>query len=666
MTSEIEFPVDAVSANRAEELGSDVWPHFVVPPFYSELDRHGAKKPRVIVGGRGCGKTMLLRYFSHESTFSTLRPQIPDNAHAHVGLYWRTDTQFASAMWKRDISEDTWENAFSHMAAIVLSIELLQSLRSIAKGCPHLFQDEQARSIDLQRLKAFDPSLPVTADDLIAHLEERLWSFEAWVSNARTQPAPVFLPGSRFLGALVREVRSKIRALSGTTFYVYVDEYENLRPYQKKLVNTWLKHSESPLIFNLAMKRNSFTIRSTTGSESLSEIHDFRTYDLESFFVDRQAKVFFAEILFLRLTTRGFMSTFVDPATLRDPSKVPDRQQTDYVQNILRGIQEIFPDLSHSELARNVFEDLALKAKLKSRIKAALKRRRSNASTETFFRPDLPEASIVTPALLHRRNRTPEEVAGELNLLAKGESNRFTHETGWIHNNFVAGLIQLYEPHNRACPFFAGFRAFRGLARGNIRHFLELCHKSIQRQAHTGKYGGGRIGPDLQAEAARQASTAFLREISSFGPSGHRLHAFVLRLGSLFALAHLRPSLSESEQSHFSIGAGGTTQTLTEEDEEFLSEAVKWSVLFAEGETKRKETYRPESIEYVLNPIYAPYFHITYRKKRKLTLTTDEVIILMRGSYDDVSCLLKDYADRWKVSEDDMPPPLFAHLSEDQ
>jgi hypothetical protein len=47
--------------NRAEELGDDVWEQFVVPPFYDRLDLTTARKPRLIIGGRGCGKTMLLR-----------------------------------------------------------------------------------------------------------------------------------------------------------------------------------------------------------------------------------------------------------------------------------------------------------------------------------------------------------------------------------------------------------------------------------------------------------------------------------------------------------------------------------------------------------------------------------------------------------------------------
>src|SRR5438270_11514671 len=87
--------------NRTEELGYDVWEDFVVPPFYRLLDLQVARKPRVILGGRGCGKTMLLRYLSHQSLFSTKRESVPKDAITHIGLYWRADTQFAHAMTKR-------------------------------------------------------------------------------------------------------------------------------------------------------------------------------------------------------------------------------------------------------------------------------------------------------------------------------------------------------------------------------------------------------------------------------------------------------------------------------------------------------------------------------------------------------------------------------------
>src|SRR5689334_13985150 len=84
-----------LTPNRAEEFGNDVWDHFVLPPFFNQLDLTTTFQPRVILGGRGSGKTMLLRYLSHESTFSKTRTTFDTGALEHIGLYWKIDTQFA-------------------------------------------------------------------------------------------------------------------------------------------------------------------------------------------------------------------------------------------------------------------------------------------------------------------------------------------------------------------------------------------------------------------------------------------------------------------------------------------------------------------------------------------------------------------------------------------
>src|SRR6476646_6816496 len=90
-----------LASNRTEELGYEVWKEYVLPPFFCNLTIGDTKKPRIIIGGRGCGKTMLLRYLSHESAFSKSRLRIDKDALSHIGLYWRSDTQFASLMQHR-------------------------------------------------------------------------------------------------------------------------------------------------------------------------------------------------------------------------------------------------------------------------------------------------------------------------------------------------------------------------------------------------------------------------------------------------------------------------------------------------------------------------------------------------------------------------------------
>lgn len=102
---------NAIAQNRAEELGYDLWEDFVIPPSYETLDLLTAKKPRVVVGGRGCGKTSLLRYLCHQTQFSNKRSKITENDILNIGIYWRVDTQFAKILAKRGFEDDAWNRA---------------------------------------------------------------------------------------------------------------------------------------------------------------------------------------------------------------------------------------------------------------------------------------------------------------------------------------------------------------------------------------------------------------------------------------------------------------------------------------------------------------------------------------------------------------------------
>jgi hypothetical protein len=189
---------------------------------------------------------------------------------------------------------------------------------------------------------------------------------------------------------------------------------------------------------------------------------------------------------------------------------------------------------------------------------------------------------------------------------------------------------------------------------------LELCHNSLAKAITINEALDIPVPPQKQAEAAKQASTAFLGEIKSFGRYGEKLYGFVFRLGSLFDLAHRRLTQSETEQSHFSIRKGDAL--LSEQDDVFLNEAVKYSVLFVDEDTKKKNAALLEAEEYVLNPIYAPYFHISYRKKRKLELSTNDVICLLRGTMDEFTNLMRRYEKEWKVDNEEQPLTLFSYI----
>src|SRR5690606_12555489 len=114
-----------------------------------------------------------------------------------------------------------------------------------------------------------------------------------------------------------------------------------------------------------------------------------------------------------------------------------------------------------------------------------------------------------------------------------------------------------------------------------------------------------QISVKSQADAAKQASSSFLKEVKSFGNFGNKLHTIVLRLGTYFKYAQKRITQSEPEQNHFSVKG-----VLNSEAQSLLQEAIKWSVFYENKITKQKggkSKLETEDFEYVLNPIYAPY-----------------------------------------------------------
>ncbi len=652
--------------NRAEELGFDVWESFVVPPFFDVLDLQEATKPRVIVGGRGYGKTMLLRYLSHESTFSPKRVNISRPELTHIGLYWRADTQFVTVMAERGQTSTLWAAAFNHLIALDLAAELLKSLQSMARSRAGCVSEDSLSQIDFSRLASYDAAFKGNTGEFAEVLRDRTAGLEMWVSNAETGSVkpPVFLPGTRFLKALIACLKAQVPALRDAVYSVYVDEFENFLEYQQRVLNTCLKHSEPPLIFNVAMKRHGFKTSKTIGEESIIDPADYRTHDLDQYLHSDDFPVFAAEVLFLHMRLADFQPVPIEVATLRDPAQLSRRKDKEYRERVLGCIRNMLPGLSHDQLAIAVFETQSLKRILCAKVERALKNRRSTLVSGDFLRPDQAKASIVVSALLHRPSLSPDEILNELTNLANGQDNRFTGAAGWVHNNFIGCVLAIYASAYQVCPFYAGFDTFCHMARGNLRHFLELCHQSINRVLRRPWTVPLSISAEEQAFAARQVSAKFLGEVYKFGCHGNKLHNFVLRLGSLFALAHEQPSQSEPERSHFAIVRG--SKALSPEEEGFLQAAQMWSVLFVEEETKVKESTQPIGYDYILNPIYSPYFTISYRKIRKLEITYDEFKTLADGSYDEVRALLTRYSKKWSVKLDDADPTLFSHLLEQE
>lgn len=640
-------PALAFAKNRIEELGFDLWNDFVVPLYFDKLSLDEVRKPLVFEGGRGCGKTTLLRYLSHATQLSPRRRLTKENLPHQIGLYLRADTRYLRTFQGETLTERQWQRAYEHDLCLSIVEELLSALKAFTLPDRRV-EFSEMQSLTLRSFGDFDSSAPVDIDGLHSWTKKKRNQLSMWLNNPDELEQPLFFPLKQVLLALIGDIRGQASYLREITFFVFVDEYENLLDYQMRVINTYLKHSEDPMIFHIATKRNGMATKETLGTEPLQQRDDYRIFDVEAE-SEADFELFAAELFCFRLRKKGFKvgPENISEVLLCSPDQLPTRRNDSaYRRETIAAVENVLPEIKGEEAARFVLQDKSLRKKLFDNLKTILDDADATLKPEQFIHEKAPIESICTTALLHQ-GKAPKAVLEELGKVIAGDQSKF-ETADWSHTYFAGCMYQLFLPLQRPCILYAGFDSFLRLSKGNARHFLELCHLSMLDVPLPNNEELDPIPPEKQAYAARSASALFLKETQGSGEYGNRLFHVANTLGQIFRLSHARPSQSEAERTHFAINKG----ELAVSSSKILAECVKWSVLFEAPETKVKGG-RLTSSDYILNPIYAPYFGISYNKGRKLEIAAKEGNDLLSGSRDDMNRVVKGFQKAWHLSEQD-------------
>jgi hypothetical protein len=589
----------------------------------------------------------LLRYLSYSSQFSLQRAVLPDSATRNIGLYLKADPQYFSAFTGNGLDDKTWQNVFEHALCLALAEQIISALDTLNST-----QDRQTRFGKLEQLNfsravgGFSESpIPGLIKDFEDWLRWHRQSLSRWFRNLDETTPPELFPLRDFLLGMIAEIQEKLPYVAQSVFAVYIDEYENLLDYQQRFLNTLIKGGEPPLIFHIAMKPNGMRTRLTTGTEAIQEIADYRKIILNDE-LEPDFKLFAAELFFFRLMQEGGLPESASPVVrhrLQDETAIDSRKSDAvYRDRVLFEVNRILPGIKNADQARIVLDDPTLFKRWYKLVSDGLRMQNASITAEQFLDKAHAEASVVCAALLHQSTKNADEVLAEFNKYKMGKHSRFK-EGDWIHHFLFGTLLLVYLPYRqRPCLLYAGFDSFLSLSRTNVRHFLELCNLAFGPYDPSCDFTKIVIPVEDQARAAFKASRTFKEEVAGCGDLGNRLLAIVNFLGKLFRLSQSRPSQSEPERTHFCI----TNDTVSNDAQHVLNEAVKWSVFFQEPESKVKGL-RYESNEYILNPIYAPFFGLSYNKGRKLEMPAQQAETMLMGGVEDFTTLLRQYEKSW-------------------
>lgn len=644
--------------NRAEEMPDDVWGKYVLPINYKEVSLNKWTKATVIIGGRGSGKTMFLKYHCHPTIFSKKRTSIDIKSLNMIGLYWRPDTSFTQLLNEKWLGK-SWNSAFISFMCLSILIEFSRLINNIIAS--NIKNEDLKSSLkNLKLPKVISDSLlsnnnkSVLLKDAEEALQVSLFHLCSWINLPKEETPPINLDLKLTLGILTKAIISCSDLMNDSIYHIYIDEFENLTQPQQKIINTWMKHGIPPLLFSSAYKKNAEVTHETIGVEKIVPRNDYRILDLESVF-SQDFELLAAEVLALRLAEKkdivgnDFLKYYSDELILEH------RNDENYKKSIKGIATQFLPEISHQEISKNILNDSVLMRKLFSLIEDGLKSHKSEKyNTLDFIDTLYPEASLINGVLLNRKSNHPDNVIIEFYKYKLGNSEKYKN---WISNNLVGAILYLYsKSSSKYCPLYAGFRQFVLMSKGNLRHFLELCHQSILKaefeQLITDSNEISTLSVETQAKATFMTSSLELEKISDLGANGMHLKRVARRLGILFSHSQNRRSQSEPEINHFTLDLSDKTQ-LSEKTQKLLNEALVWSVLFEEESTKTKSEDTTETKDYILHPVLSACFKISYRKKRKLKLKAIEIEAIFNGEEDDFLKMIKTYKDRWGINSDE-------------
>jgi hypothetical protein len=245
----------------------------------------------LLLGHRGCGKSMTLLYYSLPLELQKLDTPLEQKDLSHIGVYVSCSTPLARRVDHDFFEDEKFSKAISEHY-FVLSIAV-----AIAEHCEQIVELFDAASLEELRdelFYVFDDDLPGDSSLFkcikralkkeLRKTQEQFLSFENRTdfTFARTFYT-LIVP---FLGAL-----RSTSVLSGTHFSLMIDDAQDLNDDQRLMLNSWLSYRDhSVFSFKVALATVvDFDRRTSTGG-SIIEGHDYIAINLEQPFQNESSQ----------------------------------------------------------------------------------------------------------------------------------------------------------------------------------------------------------------------------------------------------------------------------------------------------------------------------------------------------------------------------------------
>lgn len=575
---------------KAEWLNGQLFSLFSEPSYFPELKTN---RPCVLIGGRGTGKTTVLRGLSYQGRFAFSQNDPAEiDSWTQVAMYHRVNPNRVTAFTGPELSAERWTRVFAHYMNLLLCVQLTSFLE--------WRRDQSGRAIELKgnSLERLCSSLHLdhanSLTQLSTLLDRALIDFEACINNIADGTLPQLSAQGAPIDIYTTEL-AKLHAFEQTQFIFLIDEYENFLDYQQIVANTLIKHSEGPYTFKIGVRELGWRKRETLNeNERLVHPADYHLIDISEQFDHSRFKAFASKVCAARFAAKS-------------------QPETPAVEG---GIEALFPGISESDEAELLGVDSVIsdaKHDIEASGDTALQSQASELTgLELFFLWHWSSSAQASDSFI---NNLREYLTGAEQWVTRYGNYKYSY------------LFAIRKGKRGVRKHYAGWDTFCRLACGNIRYLLELVHQSVL-LLNSDTLPPMGIDAKTQTKAAEAVGKKNLGELEGVSVDGARLTKLLLSLGRIFEVMAGDPTGHTPEVTQFEVTPPEVDcQDVSESDiDKLLRAAVMHLALVRRPGSKLTDESDTRAFDYMMHPIFAPFFVFSHRRKRKMKLKPAQLL----------------------------------------
>lgn len=624
------------ASDYSDKQISDFWVDFKEQGLQSLLEP-ASKTSMHVLGGKGSGKTHLMRYcsypvqklrFEHDSVQDLV-------SQGYVGIFLRANTLDTGKFSGKGQDFEKWGALFNYYFELRLVENLILTLIDISMlgGGDELGLDSLVSDFVglLDSAPAEEPTTMLEFLNLIIALRK---SVDFSVNNCaftRHLDVEILLSPGALLFGIPALVTKKVDPIRNVRFIYLVDEVENLTEDQQRFLNTLIRHSVDPCSFRLGARLYGIKTLTNYGSlEENKEGSEFKALYLDQILRSsvEAYREFSRKLCAKRLTDAGL--------TLRLGS-------TKDLKELLPAFFETFSSDDYYALHTGslVGDSPSLERLYFKRLVDQLQ------SGASFVRPlTLGQAQDVVKALTVKKYPLLEKVnifmlyqdwyrgkdiissassiSESCQKFLNGEPNR--HKT--VYGHFALDLLaQLYRDYKQApTPLYAGFDSFVRMSACVPRNLLVILQNVYKWASFNGDrpFIDGPIPIATQSEAVIQSAGFFFDEDARPGADVPNVQLSVKRLAEYLREVRFSSKPVEVSPLAFSLDISA----LSEVAKYNLKRAENWSYIFRHPKGRPNANSQRVDDKFQLNPMLSPRWDlpVSVRGDVRLTAAVAEAI----------------------------------------